>query len=127
VYAECQEFCTAKIVEEYEVVRLFEFCLSYGFIVMLFWHSNICTCTQLDGLEKSFYSFYICTAVRKFFFFLDPLRTGRVRIQDILACSFLDDLLEVYCVLLILLPVQVVLLKFDAYFCKLLNLFPSLL
>ena len=32
---------------------------------------------QLDGLEKSFYSFYVCTAVRKFFFFLDPLRTGK--------------------------------------------------
>ncbi|RLU27401.1 hypothetical protein DMN91_001205 [Ooceraea biroi] len=46
------------------------------------------------GLEKSFHSFYVCTAVRKFLFFLDPLRTGRVRIQDILACSFLDDLLE---------------------------------
>ena len=53
------------------------------------------TLPQLDGLEKSFYSFYVCTAVRKFFFFLDPLRTGRVKIQDILACSFLDDLLEV--------------------------------
>jgi len=50
---------------------------------------------QLDGLEKSFSSFYVCTAVRKFFFFLDPLRTGKVKIQDILACSFLDDLLEV--------------------------------
>ncbi len=37
----------------------------------------------------------MCTAVRKFFFFLDPLRTGKVKIQDILACSFLDDLLEV--------------------------------
>jgi len=46
------------------------------------------TLPQLDGLEKSFYSFYVCTAVRKFF-------TGRVKIQDILACSFLDDLLEV--------------------------------
>lgn len=34
------------------------------------------TLPQLDGLEKSFYSFYVCTAVRKFFFFLDPLRTG---------------------------------------------------
>ena len=33
--------------------------------------------SQLDGLEKSFYSFYVCTAVRKFFFFLDPLRTGK--------------------------------------------------
>lgn len=54
------------------------------------------TLPQLDGLEKSFHSFYVCTAVRKFFFFLDPLRTGRVRIQDVLACSFLDDLLEVH-------------------------------
>ncbi|KAJ9589489.1 hypothetical protein L9F63_017306 [Diploptera punctata] len=52
------------------------------------------TLPQLDGLEKSFHSFYVCTAVRKFLFFLDPLRTGRVRIQDILACSFLDDILE---------------------------------
>ncbi|CAB3372193.1 Hypothetical predicted protein [Cloeon dipterum] len=52
------------------------------------------TLPQLDGLEKSFHSFYVCTAVRKFFFFLDPLRTGRIRIQDVLACSFLDDLLE---------------------------------
>lgn len=52
------------------------------------------TLPQLDGLEKSFHSFYVCTAVRKFFFFLDPLRTGRVKIRDILACSFLDDLLE---------------------------------
>uniref|UniRef100_A0A1B6CP26 Serine/threonine-protein phosphatase 2A regulatory subunit B'' subunit gamma n=1 Tax=Clastoptera arizonana TaxID=38151 RepID=A0A1B6CP26_9HEMI len=52
------------------------------------------TLPQLDGLEKSFHNFYVCTAVRKFLFFLDPLRTGRVRIQDILACSFLDDLLD---------------------------------
>lgn len=52
------------------------------------------TLPQLNGLEKSFYSFYVCTAVRKFFFFLDPMRTGKIKIQDILACSFLDDLLE---------------------------------
>lgn len=52
------------------------------------------TLPQLDGLEKSFYSFYVCTAVRKFFFFLDPLHTGKVKVMDILACSFLDDLLE---------------------------------
>ncbi|XP_054707643.1 serine/threonine-protein phosphatase 2A regulatory subunit B'' subunit gamma-like [Uloborus diversus] len=52
------------------------------------------TLSQLDGLETSFHSFYVCTAVRKFFFFLDPLRTNKVKIQDILACSFLDDLLE---------------------------------
>lgn len=52
------------------------------------------TLSQLDDLEKSFHSFYVCTAVRKFFFFLDPMRTGKIRIQDVLACSFLDDLLE---------------------------------
>ncbi|KAK6640300.1 Serine/threonine-protein phosphatase 2A regulatory subunit B'' subunit gamma [Polyplax serrata] len=52
------------------------------------------TLSQLDGLEKSFHNFYVCTAVRKFLFFLDPLHTGKVKVQDILACSFLDDLLE---------------------------------
>lgn len=52
------------------------------------------TLPQLEGLEKSFHSFYVCTAVRKFLFFLDPLGTGRVKILDVLACSFLDDLLE---------------------------------
>lgn len=52
------------------------------------------TLPQLEGLERSFHSFYVCTAVRKFFFFLDPLGTGRIRIREILACSFLDDLLE---------------------------------
>ncbi|KAJ8925834.1 hypothetical protein NQ315_009686 [Exocentrus adspersus] len=52
------------------------------------------TLPQLEGLEKSFHSFYVCTAVRKFLFFLDVIRAGRVRILDVLACSFLDDLLE---------------------------------
>ncbi|PAA63774.1 hypothetical protein BOX15_Mlig028291g1, partial [Macrostomum lignano] len=52
------------------------------------------TLPQLSKLEKLFHSFYVCTAVRKFFFFLDPLRTGRIKISDILASSFLDDLLE---------------------------------
>lgn len=52
------------------------------------------TLPQLEKLEQSFYNFYICTAVRKFFFFLDPCRTQKIRIQDILACGFLDDLLE---------------------------------
>ncbi|XP_046458260.1 serine/threonine-protein phosphatase 2A regulatory subunit B'' subunit gamma-like [Daphnia pulex] len=52
------------------------------------------TLPQLEGLEKSFHSFYVCTAVRKFLFFLDPLKLGKVRIQDILASGFLDELLE---------------------------------
>ncbi|VDQ16586.1 unnamed protein product [Trichobilharzia regenti] len=48
----------------------------------------------MSELEPSFQTFYICTAVRKFFFFLDPLRSGRVRITDILASGFLDSMLE---------------------------------
>ncbi len=52
------------------------------------------TLPQLEQLEKSFYSFYVCTAVRKFFFFLDPLRTGRVKITEILSSGFLDQLIE---------------------------------
>ncbi|CAN7978832.1 unnamed protein product [Ixodes persulcatus] len=49
---------------------------------------------QIDGIERSFHSFYVCTALRKFCFFLDPLRTGRIKIQDILCCPFLDDFTE---------------------------------
>ncbi|CAL8102838.1 unnamed protein product [Calicophoron daubneyi] len=49
---------------------------------------------QLSNLEPSFQTFYVCTAVRKFFFFLDPMRAGRVRITDILASGFLDSMLE---------------------------------
>lgn len=35
------------------------------------------TLPQLEGLEKSFHSFYVCTAVRKFLFFLDVVRAGK--------------------------------------------------
>ncbi|GAB1609697.1 serine/threonine-protein phosphatase 2A regulatory subunit B'' subunit gamma-like isoform X2 [Argonauta hians] len=52
------------------------------------------TLPRLNILERSFYPFYVCTAVRKFFFFLDPMRTGKIKILDILACGFLDNLLE---------------------------------
>lgn len=46
------------------------------------------TLPQLDGLEKSFYSFYVCTAVRKFFFFLDPLHTGNSPVVVLLQFAF---------------------------------------
>uniref|UniRef100_A0A0R3SDL5 EF-hand domain-containing protein n=1 Tax=Hymenolepis diminuta TaxID=6216 RepID=A0A0R3SDL5_HYMDI len=49
---------------------------------------------KLNGVDDAFRTFYVCTAVRKFLFFLDPLRAGRVRICDILACGFLDNILE---------------------------------
>lgn len=51
----------------------------------------------INTIEQSFHPFYVCTALRKFCFFLDPLRTGRVKIQDILCCPFLDDLTELHC------------------------------
>nr|ACO15348.1 Serine/threonine-protein phosphatase 2A regulatory subunit B subunit gamma [Caligus clemensi] len=52
------------------------------------------TLPKLDILDKSMHSFYICNAVRKFFFFLDPIRTGKIRIRDIFVSGFLDDFLE---------------------------------
>ncbi|CAF4546892.1 unnamed protein product, partial [Didymodactylos carnosus] len=52
------------------------------------------TMQQLAQLQETFYKFYVCTAVRKFFFFLDPLRTGKIAIPDILCSGFLDKLLE---------------------------------
>uniref|UniRef100_A0A5K3FYD9 Serine/threonine-protein phosphatase 2A regulatory subunit B'' subunit gamma n=1 Tax=Mesocestoides corti TaxID=53468 RepID=A0A5K3FYD9_MESCO len=50
--------------------------------------------TKLRGVDSAFKTFYVCTATRKFFFFLDPLRAGRVRISDILASGYLDAMLE---------------------------------
>ncbi|KAK2510103.1 hypothetical protein MC885_007035 [Smutsia gigantea] len=100
----CKQFFTAKVfakllhTDSYgriSIMQFFNYVMRKGdFDLENYILELIPTLPQLDGLEKSFYSFYVCTAVRKFFFFLDPLRTGKIKIQDILACSFLDDLLE---------------------------------
>ena len=42
------------------------------------------TFPQLQNLQENFYPFYVITAVRKFFFFLDPKRTGKILIKDML-------------------------------------------
>uniref|UniRef100_A0A7S4R799 Serine/threonine-protein phosphatase 2A regulatory subunit B'' subunit gamma n=1 Tax=Alexandrium monilatum TaxID=311494 RepID=A0A7S4R799_9DINO len=52
------------------------------------------TLPQLDSLQEGFYPFYVFTAVRKFFFFLDPKRTGKLRIRDLLSSSILPELYE---------------------------------
>uniref|UniRef100_A0A8C5USK4 Protein phosphatase 2 regulatory subunit B''gamma n=1 Tax=Microcebus murinus TaxID=30608 RepID=A0A8C5USK4_MICMU len=97
--AKCKQFFTAKVfakllhTDSYGRISIMQF-FNYVMRKENYILELIPTLPQLDGLEKSFYSFYVCTAVRKFFFFLDPLRTGKIKIQDILACSFLDDLLE---------------------------------
>ncbi len=49
---------------------------------------------QLQDLEKEFMCFYVLTAVRKFFFFLDPKRTGKIFIKDILQSPLLRELHE---------------------------------
>lgn len=52
------------------------------------------TLPQLNSLQEEFYPFYVFTAVRKFFFFLDPKRTGRVHIRDLLSSQILPELYE---------------------------------
>ncbi|KAJ3414867.1 Serine/threonine-protein phosphatase 2A regulatory subunit B'' subunit gamma [Chytridiales sp. JEL 0842] len=49
---------------------------------------------KLESINKSFHKFYVCTAVRKFMFFLDPMRRGRVSIQGILLSPILTELFE---------------------------------
>lgn len=52
------------------------------------------TLPQLNSLQEEFYPFYVFTAVRKFFFLLDPKRTGRIHIKDLLSSAILPELYE---------------------------------
>lgn len=52
------------------------------------------TLPQLNALQEEFYPFYVFTAVRKFFFFLDPKRTGRIHMRDLLSSQQLPELYE---------------------------------
>jgi len=52
------------------------------------------TFPQLQTLQENFYPFYVITAVRKFFFFLDPNRTGKIYIKNILTSPILAELYE---------------------------------
>jgi serine/threonine-protein phosphatase 2A regulatory subunit B'' len=52
------------------------------------------TFPQLQNLQENFYPFYVITAVRKFFFFLDPKRTGKILIKDMLTSPILAELYE---------------------------------
>jgi Ca2+-binding EF-hand superfamily protein len=49
---------------------------------------------QLQSLEPDFYPYYVFTAVRKFAFFLDPLRKGRIAIRDLVASPILREFNE---------------------------------
>ena len=52
------------------------------------------TFPQLEKLQEAFYPFYVITAVRKFFFYLDPKRTGKIMIKDMLTSPILAELYE---------------------------------
>jgi serine/threonine-protein phosphatase 2A regulatory subunit B'' len=48
----------------------------------------------LGELTEPFYPFYVITSVRKFFFFLDPKRTGKIQIKDMMTSPILAELYE---------------------------------
>jgi len=48
----------------------------------------------LRELREEFFPFYKVTAVRKFFFFLDPRRRGRISLQKMLSSPIMQELLE---------------------------------
>jgi Ca2+-binding EF-hand superfamily protein len=52
------------------------------------------TLNEIESLEERFHPFYVCIATRIFFFFLDPQKTGRIKINDVLSSGFLDSILE---------------------------------
>jgi serine/threonine-protein phosphatase 2A regulatory subunit B'' len=49
---------------------------------------------QLAKLDEAFMTFYVCGAVRKFFFFLDPKRFGRIPIWKLVSSPILAEFLE---------------------------------
>eukprot|EP00162_Nutomonas_longa_P009205 comp19089_c0_seq1/m.35429 comp19089_c0_seq1/g.35429 ORF comp19089_c0_seq1/g.35429 comp19089_c0_seq1/m.35429 type:complete len:432 (-) comp19089_c0_seq1:4-1299(-) len=52
------------------------------------------TLPHLASLGQEFYPFYTCTAVRKFFFFLDPGRKGKIGIKQMLTSPILAEFFE---------------------------------
>ncbi|RKO87629.1 hypothetical protein BDK51DRAFT_45529, partial [Blyttiomyces helicus] len=49
---------------------------------------------HLRNVTPAFHKYYLCTAVRKFTFFLDPMRRGKLPILTILLSPILNELLE---------------------------------
>lgn len=47
---------------------------------------------RLSSIKPSFHKFYLCTAARKFFFFLDPMRRGKIAIEDVILSPILGEL-----------------------------------
>ena len=52
------------------------------------------TFSQLQSIPEAFQNYYVITAVRKFFFFLDPKKTGKIYIKDMLTSPILAELYD---------------------------------
>ena len=53
------------------------------------------TVPELAALQENFYPFYVFTAVRAFFFFLDPNHTGRVSLRELVGSRAFSEWLAV--------------------------------
>ncbi|CAM9795224.1 unnamed protein product, partial [Phaeothamnion confervicola] len=52
------------------------------------------TMPTLQSMHDNFFPFYVFTAVRRFMFFLDPKRTGKIAIDVLVRSRIMDELLE---------------------------------
>lgn len=50
---------------------------------------------SLSAMNPDFKRFYVCGALRKFFFFLDPGRQGKVKITRMLGSPLMQELMDV--------------------------------
>jgi len=57
--------------------------------------------TQLKGMEPNFLQFYVVTAAKKFSFFLDTNKTGKIKIVDMLASFLIEELFNVRTLILV--------------------------
>ena len=48
----------------------------------------------LKYIPEPFQNYYVITSVRKFFFFLDPKKTGKIYIKDMLCSPILAELYD---------------------------------
>ncbi|CAM9901334.1 unnamed protein product, partial [Scytosiphon promiscuus] len=58
-------------------------------------YDHIPTMPALRAIHDSFYPFYVFTAVRRFMFFLDPKRSGKILIDTLVRSSIMEEFLQV--------------------------------
>jgi hypothetical protein len=51
------------------------------------------TLSGLNAIQEDFRQFYVYTAVRRFMFFLDPRKSGKISIRDLIECEAIQQLL----------------------------------